>query len=126
MIDKEVQLLILRHLETGKTSADLNILTDIPEKQRKHAFIDALVAIENRGFLCPNYSASDKPKLSNAYVSSDGRAFIRENTPEPPVQIIVRHSLRWIEMILIAFITSAIGVLVNIFIALYLTGKLVM
>ena len=80
MTDKEVQLFILRHLEAGNTKADEHILTDVPEKQRRHKFIGALIAIENQGFLCPNYRTSDKPELWNAYVSTNGRAFIERNT----------------------------------------------
>jgi hypothetical protein len=124
MTSKEVQLFILRHLEAGNTTAEPHILNDITdESQRKHAFIAALKAIKNRSFLCPGHNDSNKPSLWDAYVSTDGRAFIRENTPEPPAQIIVRHSMRWIEMILIAVITSATGVLANVLITLYLTGK---
>ena len=123
MIDKEVQLFILRHLETGNTKADEHILTDLPEKQRNAVFRKALAAIQNRGFLCPN-SGAVEDKLWNAYVSADGRAFLRENTPDPLIEIIRRQSLRLLDVIVIAVITSAAGVAVNILVTLYITGKL--
>ena len=124
MTDKEVQLFILRHLEAGNTKADEHILTDVPGEQRQDKFIVALIAIENRGFLCPKYRTNDKPELWNAYVSADGRAFLRENMPDPLVEIIRRQSLRLLDVIIIAVITSAAGIVINILITLSLTGKL--
>jgi hypothetical protein len=120
MTNKDVQLLILRHLEAGNTTADLNLLTEGTKKQRENAFVDGLMAIECRGFLCPRYTTSDEPSLQNAYVSADGRAFLKENTQEPPVQIIVRHSLRWIEMAMVAIITALATTLVHLWITPFL------
>ena len=124
MTDKEVQLFILRHLEAGNTKADEHILVDIPVEQRRHKFVKALIAVENQGFLCSGYNTSDKPALWNAYVSPVGKAFIRENTPEPLPQQIIRHSGRWLDIILVAAVSSAIGTIVGILLTLYLTGKI--
>ena len=120
MTNKEVQLLILRHLESGHTKADMNLLTIIPAEQRHNVFVDALIAIEKQGFLCPNYNTSDEPELWNAFVSNTGKAFIRENTPEPLVQTIQRTAGRWIEVFVTALITGIVGILLT----LYITGKL--
>jgi len=121
MTNKEVQLAILRHLEAGNTQADEHILTGVPVEQRNAQFRCALPALENRGFLCPKYAATDKPELSNAYVSADGRAFIRENTPDPLIEILKRKSLRWLDVIFVVIITG----LINLLITLYLTGNFV-
>ena len=80
MTDKEVQLFILRYLEAGNTEADEHILTDVPVELKRDRFIDALSAIENRGFLCPNYYSDDSPALKKSYVSDMGRAFIKRNS----------------------------------------------
>jgi len=125
MTDKEVQLFILRHLEAGNTKADEHILTDVPVEQRKHKFIDALTALKNRSFLCPGHIDSDRPNLEKAYTSTDGRAFLRENTPDPLIEIIRRQSLRLLDVFAIAVITTIAGGVVNLLITLYLTGRLV-
>ena len=117
MTNKDVQLFILRHLEAGNTVADEHILADIPAKQRRDQFIDALITIEDRGFLCPNYSTNDKPELRRAYVSDTGRAFIRENTPEPVVQTIRRSAGQWLEIVAIITITAIVTTLINLWIA---------
>jgi hypothetical protein len=122
MTDKEIQLIILRHLEAGNTSADVDILTDVSVEQRKHKFIDALIALKNQGFLCPNHADSDEPKLWNAYVSADGRAFMRENTPEPLPQIIGRQSLRLLDIVVITILTTVIGTIVALCLAWYFKG----
>ena len=124
MTDKEIQLFILRYLEAGNTKADKQILTDIPEKERRQAFIDALTAIENRGFLCPKYRTSDTPELSQAYVSADGRAFLRENTPEPLIEAVGRTTSKWLDRLITALVAALVTTLVNILVTLYLLGKI--
>jgi len=121
MTDKETQLFILRHLEAGNTKVDEHILVDIPADQRRYAFIEALIAIENQGFLCSGYVATDKPELWNSYVSPIGRAFIRENTPEPLVQKVGRQTFRLLDIILITFLTSIIGAVVALMVAWYIS-----
>ena len=124
MKNKDVQLFILRHLEAGHTKANEHILIDIPTEQRRNAFIDALSAIENQGFLCSNYNTSNEPELWNAYVSDTGRTFIRENTPEPLIHTVQRASLRWVEVAFVALITVLVTSLVSVLLTLYITGKI--
>ena len=123
MTDKETQLFILRHLDAGNTKFHMDNLTDVPEKLRQNKFANAMIAIINQGFLCPGHASTEK-KLWNAYVSPLGKAFVRENTPEPLPQQIIRHSGRWLETILVAAVSGAIGTIVGILLTLYLTGKI--
>jgi hypothetical protein len=123
MTDKEVQLFILRHLEAGNTKADLNLLTDVPEQQRRETFCRALSGLKNQGFLCPTPADHDGGELWNAYVSSGGKAFLRENTSEPLVQTIGRTTGRWFDVLVVAIITGLVTAIINTLVTLYLLGK---